>query len=389
MSTNLKAATTATKIYFFVCGLGLSAWAPLVPFAKDRLALNDANLGLLLLFLGIGAFSTMPVTGWLLPRVGTKMMMILTALVIALALPTLAIINTFAGMAVMLFVFGIGVGGIDIAMNTHGSMVQSVSGKHIMSSLHGLFSVGGLCGPLLVSAFLKMGLNLLTSVSVLAVVIFVLIIFSYQNLFTLEDERRSDQDASEENTGSKNKGSAWLNGTVLILGLMCFIAFLSEGAMIDWAALLLRDHRGADENIAGIGYAAFSIAMAVMRLAGDKMITQFSNYTVVLAGSCIAFLGYACIIFIPTLPAALLGFILIGVGASNIVPVFFSKAGSLKMVSAAAAVSVMGTIGYTGQLAGPAVLGFLAQHFSLPLALFITGVMTLVSGCCYWLWQRR
>lgn len=389
MSTNILSAKRSTQIYFLICGLGLSAWAPLVPFAKDRLQLNDSNLGLLLLFLGIGAFCTMPVTGWLAQRIGTKPIIIITALLIALALPTLAIVNTFTGMAIMLFVFGMGIGGIDVAMNTHGSLVQSVSGKHIMSSLHGLFSVGGLCGPLLVSGLLKAGLSPFMAVSILAGCILVMVVGGYNGLYNYEDEKQLNQTNDEEDTGTNNKKSAWLNGTVIFLGVMCFISFLSEGAMIDWAALLLRDYRGADEDIAGIGYAAFSIAMATMRFAGDKIIARFNSHTVVIMGSFIAFLGYTIILLIAWLPATLLGFVLIGIGAANIVPVFFSQAGSMKVVSAAAAVSVMGTIGYTGQLAGPAILGFLAQQFTLPVALFATGVLTLISGCCYWLWQRK
>lgn len=389
MSNSIQSAKRSTQVYFLLCGLALSAWAPLVPFAKDRLHLNDSNLGLLLLFLGIGAFCTMPLTGWLAQRIGTKTIIIITALLIALSLPALAIINTFTGMAIVLFIFGMGIGGIDVAMNTHGSLVQTVSGKHIMSSLHGLFSVGGLCGPLLVSAFLKAGLSPVMAVAILAICILVMAFGGYKGLFDHKEEKQFNQSTHDEDTGTKNKRSAWLNGTVIFLGVMCFISFLSEGAMIDWAALLLRDYRGADEDIAGIGYAAFSIAMATMRFAGDKIIARFNSHTVVIMGSIIAFLGYSIILFITWLPATLIGFVLIGIGAANIVPVFFSQAGSMKIVSGAAAVSAMGTIGYTGQLAGPAIIGFLAQHFSLPLALFITGVMTLVSGCVYWLWQRK
>lgn len=330
----------------------------------------------------------MPFTGWLAQRIGSKIIMIIAALLLVVSLPALAVINSFAGMAITLFVFGAGIGSIDVAMNTHGSLVQSVSGKHIMSSLHGLFSVGGLCGPLLVSAFLKLGLSPFIAMVILAISILIMAVIWQKGLIKFDDEKSINESGdTDEEIGSKP--SAWLNGTVIFLGVMCFISFLSEGAMLDWAALLLHDHRGADKDIAGIGYAAFSIAMATMRFAGDKIITRFSSHTVVVMGSIVAFIGYSCILFIDLLPITLLGIVLIGIGAANIVPVFFSRAGSMKIVSGAAAVAAMGTIGYTGQLAGPAILGFLAQHFSLPLALFTTGVMTLISGCVYWLSQRK
>jgi MFS family permease len=129
--------------------------------------------------------------------------------------------------------------------------------------------------------------------------------------------------------------------------------------------------------------------MAVMRLSGDKIVSKFSSKTVVVGGSIIAFVGYSFILLAAWVPLTLLGFVLIGVGASNIVPVFFSAAGSMKGVSSASAVSVMSTIGYAGQLAGPALLGLLAQQFTLPIALFITGALMLVSGLLFLASERK
>ncbi|MFD2144980.1 MFS transporter [Mucilaginibacter antarcticus] len=123
--------------------------------------------------------------------------------------------------------------------------------------------------------------------------------------------------------------------------------------------------------------------MAVMRLFGDKIVSRFSSKMVVVTGSIIAFAGYSCILFAPWMSVTLLGFVLIGIGASNIVPVFFSAAGSMKEVSSSSAVSIMSTIGYAGQLAGPALLGLLAQQFTLPIALFVTGSMLLAAGFSY------
>ncbi|MFD2144978.1 MFS transporter [Mucilaginibacter antarcticus] len=141
MTNNLQPATRATKMFFLVCGLALSSWAPMVPFAKDRLQLNDSSLGLLLL-LGAGAICAMPFAGWLINRVGSRLVMVVSALIIAFSLPTLLLLATWATMAPALFVFGAGIGCIDVAMNNHGAVIQNHLGKPIMSSLHGLFSVG-------------------------------------------------------------------------------------------------------------------------------------------------------------------------------------------------------------------------------------------------------
>jgi MFS family permease len=176
---------------------------------------------------------------------------------------------------------------------------------------------------------------------------------------------------------------------VLFLGVMCFVVFLTEGAVLDWSALLLRDFKGVDQALSGMGYAFFSVAMALMRLFGDKIVARFNSKTVVIAGSIIAFMGYICIFLVGWVPGVLLGFVLIGIGAANIVPVFFSAAGNIKGVSASGAIAVMTTIGYTGMLAGPALIGLSAQHFSLPLTLFFTGVTLLIAGILFWVTNRN
>lgn len=387
MTNDLSSATRATKMFFLLCGLAISSWAPMVPFAKDRLALNDGSLGLLLLFLGAGAICTMPFAGWLINRVGSRIVMIGSAIIIALALPALLLLHAWFAMAAALFVFGAGVGAIDVAMNTHGAVIQNHTGKPIMSSLHGLFSVGGLIGPLLIGFLIKIGINPVTGATLISIGLLILTFTQQSALLPHSKEKSLSQ--AEQSSDTAKVGSAWLNSAVLFLGLMCFIAFLSEGAMLDWGALLLHDYKGVDKALSGLGYAFFSIAMAVMRLSGDRIISKFSSTTVVVAGSVIAFAGYSCILFVAWVPVTLLGFVLIGVGASNIVPVFFSAAGNIKGVPSSNAVSVVSTVAYAGQLAGPALLGLLALRFSLPVALFITGVMLMIAGLAFLISKRR
>ena len=360
----------------------------MVPFAKDRLKLNDGSLGFLLLFLAVGSISTMPFAGWLISRTGSRVVMIVSAIVMAAALPALLLLNNFFGMAVALFVFGAGIGAIDVAMNTHGTVIENYTGKPIMSSLHGLFSVGGLIGPLLIGLFIKLGLSAVASASIVSVGMLILISNQHALLLKKDEELSLNKAAAASNTQS-NKKSAWLNGSVLFLGIMCFVVFLTEGAVLDWSALLLRDFKGVDKALSGMGYAFFSVAMAVMRLFGDKIVARFNSKTVVAAGSIIAFAGYICIFLVGWVPGVLLGFVLIGIGAANIVPVFFSAAGNIKGVSASAAIAIMTTIGYTGMLAGPALIGLSAQRLSLPLTLFFTGLTLLAAGVLFWLSNRN
>lgn len=373
-------AKNATKAIFLVCGLGMSSWAPMVPYAKERLGLNDADLGLLLLLLGAGAIVMMPVSGILAHRYGTRIVIWYAAIIMAITLPTLLIISSPIWMGLAIFIFGSAIGTVDVAMNAQAVQVQNSSGKPVMSSLHGLFSVGGLFGSLGIGFLMKMGLSPVTAAVSIAVLLIIIVLWKYKDLFDVGTEKQLIQEFSSESANVKTKGFSWLKGSVIFLGLMCFSVFLSEGAMLDWSALFLTENKGINAELAGLGYAAFSIAMATMRLLGDKIVSRFSGKTVVIGGSVIAASGIFLAILSPWLVTSLIGFVLLGVGAANIVPVFFSEGGRIKNVPATISIPAITTIGYAGQLAGPALLGFIAHQFSLNWAFaFIGGLMLLVA----------
>jgi predicted MFS family arabinose efflux permease len=377
-------AKTATQLIFLVCGLGIASWAPMVPLAKDRLELNEAGLGLLLLLMGAGALLTMPLSGVLINKIGSRKVIAVSVLSSAIILPWLLVISDVYVMGAALFAFGCSIGTIDVAMNAHGVQVQNEYGKPIMSSLHGLFSVGGLFGSLGLGFLMKLGLNpIYAAVSISLLLIFLLVI-QFRYLFNYEIEREiilkfSHVDVEDKNT----KRFQWLDSKVLVLGLMCFIVFLSEGAMLDWSAIFLRDDKGVEHEFSGIGYAAFSVAMAVMRLSGDSLISKLNSRVVVIGGSLIAALGMLVLVFSSWIPLSLFGFILLGLGAANIVPVFFSEGGRISGISSTVAIPAITTIGYAGSLAGPALLGFIAHHFSLTAAFEIIALLFVLVALIY------
>lgn len=376
-------AQRATKWIFFICGLGISSWAPMVPFAKERLRLNDASLGWLLLLIGAGAIIMMPITGILVHRYGSRIVVLGAALLMSILLPLLIIMHSLIGLAIVLFLFGVAVGTIDVAMNTQAVQVQNLKGVAIMSSFHGLYSVGGLAGSIGLGLLIKAGLSPEAAAVAIAIGILIITVTKYKYLLTPELEKKALQKFSTEPKATANRFS-WLKRSVIFLGSMCFITFLAEGALLDWSAVFLRENRNVDEALTGMGYAAFSIAMAVMRLLGDKIVSKFSENVVVFWGSIIAASGMAIAIIMPWLTTTLLGFMLVGVGAANIVPVFFSEAGRIKNLSASIAIPVVTTIGYAGQLAGPALLGFIAFKFSLAAALgFNAFLLSLVAVAYY------
>jgi predicted MFS family arabinose efflux permease len=375
----------ATQAIFFICGLGISSWAIMVPFAKERLALNDGSLGLLLLLLGAGAISMMPVTGILIYRFGSRIIILLASILVAITLPLLLIMNTVVSLGIVLFIFGSAIGTVDVAMNAHGVQVQKLHGKPIMSSLHGLFSTGGLIGSLGLGFLIKLGLSPVVAALSLSLLLLLIVGFQYRSLLTGSREKEVIKmfHTDSNKPGQKGTGTSWLKGSVIYLGLMCFIVFLSEGAMLDWSAVFLTENRGVDVALAGLGYAAFSVAMAIMRLLGDNIVSRLNSKTVVVYGSLLAAAGLFLVVLTPWLLTSLLGFILLGIGAANIVPVFFSEGGRLKNVSSTVAIPAISTLGYAGQLAGPATLGFIAHQSSLPVALGFTGFLMLIVGISY------
>ncbi len=392
-SPDIKSVTKAklaTQAIFLICGLGVSSWAVMVPFAKSRLHLNDAELGGLLLLLGAGSVTMMPLTGILMGRIGSRWLIFIAALVIALCLPLLLIMDTPLTLGIALFFFGAGIGTIDVAMNAHGVQVQKLYGKPIMSSLHGLFSVGGLLGAFGLGFLIRLGAQPFYAAVIIALSLLLIAIIGYRFLLSPEIEFATVKRFSSVISGKiGRKANAWLNPAALFLGVLCFTAFLAEGAMLDWSALFLKEYRKVDASLAGSGYAAFSVAMATTRLFGDRLVAWLKSDRIVIFGSFIAAIGMFIAVSLPWLPGTLFGFFLIGLGAANIVPVFFSEAGNLKGVSSAMAISVIATFGYGGQLAGPASLGFIAQRFSLPVALGVVGVLLIFVTITYGIRKMR
>lgn len=378
-SYKLIQARRATQWIFLVCGLGISTWAPMVPLAKERLGLDDGDLGFLLLLLGFGALIVMPVSGVLMGRIGSRRMILTGTLVTSVVLPMLLIIPSYTVMGVALFALGGGVGMMDVAMNAHGVQVQNLYGRPVMSSLHGLYSVGGIFAPLGWGVLIKAGMPAVYAAMLMSSFLIVLMVVQYKNLYDFHTEKKIiEKFSGAESQSTQGRKNRWLHARILLLGFMCFAVFISEGAMLDWGAVFLREIKSVSPEFSGIGYAAFSVAMAAMRLTGDKIVERLNNKIIVVGGSLIAAAGIGFVIWSTWLPLVLMGFVLVGIGAANIVPIFFSEGGRIPGIPSTEGIAAITTVGYAGLLIGPAFLGYIAQYFSLPVALGV--VAALLTG---------
>ncbi|GAA5118831.1 MFS transporter [Luteolibacter yonseiensis] len=342
----------ATRIAFFVAGMGVACWAPLVPYAKAKLGLDEAGLGMMLLFLGAGSVSAMPVAGGLAGRFGSRAVILGGLTALALVLPLLSVVTTPWQLSVTLALFGASLGAVDVAANIHGVEVEHRAGVPLMSNFHGFYSIGGLTGSGAMTLLLTNGVPPWMATLSASVLGAACVLIAAPRLLATRPEA----------------GTPFFvrpRGVVLLIGCLTFIIFLLEGSLLDWSAVLLKEERGMPESLAGTGFALFSLAMAIGRLTGDRLTARWGGKRMLLHGSILTSAGLVWLILAPGATAALIGFPIIGLGAANLVPVLFSATSRQTVMPKDLAISAISVMGYAGILAGPAAIGFVAGFIGL------------------------
>ncbi|MBN6533440.1 MFS transporter [Acinetobacter pittii] len=366
-ATLLSTQRLATRLSFFSLGFATAAWAPLIPFAQQRLNLNHADFGLLLLCMGIGSMIAMPATGALVKRWGCRPLIALALMLLMVLLPSLTMWSSIVTMAVALFIFGSAAGCLGVAINLQAVVVEKHSVRALMSSFHGMCSLGGLTGAMLVTALLAVGLSPL--MSTLSVVMILLVIGGVAIPSCLTSFEQDEK--PHEDTTQAPKKLYRPDGIILLIGMMCFIAFLSEGAAMDWGGIYLTSKYQLNPAFAGLAYTFFALSMTTGRFAGHILLKQWGEKNIVTYSAIGAAIGMAVIVTAPVWQVVVLGYALLGLGCSNIVPVMFSRVGRQNNMPKAAALSLVSTIAYTGSLSGPALIGLIGEW---------TGLSTVLTG---------
>jgi predicted MFS family arabinose efflux permease len=350
------------RLTFLLSGMSLGAWAPLVPFARERAGLEEAQLGLLLLCFGLGSMLAMPIAGALTTRKGCRFVSLIGGALICSMLPLLTSLSSFTSLAVALALFGAGLGSIDVAMNVQGLMVERDHGRPLMSGFHGLFSLGGIASALLMSVLLWGGASPLFAVMVVVAMVGGLLLWHARHLLPYGAD---DPAAPFARPSAK----------VLAVGVLCFIALLVEGAVLDWSAVFLNRAHQIDLSVAGSAYAVFSLTMAAGRFSGDALRKRFGAVSLLIGGGVLVMVGFAMAVLLQPWPLFLLGFALIGLGLANAFPVYCSVVGAQTTMPAGLAIAVITGIGYCGILLGPALIGFVAHLIGLRDALLCVGIL--------------
>lgn len=369
---------------FLVLGVLEAAWAPMVPFIKARFGLDEASLGWLLLCSGLGAVCFMPMAGWASSRFGARLTCRFSGTMMGLCLTSLALSHNLYLTAISLFLFGAMTICIDIGSNVNAVIVEKLCNRPLMSGFHGGYSLGTLIGAGLVSLLLTMGLELsLTAGSMLLIGVVTLAIGCRGLIADVRgfESAAAPKPAAEENAAPVSQGFRifGIPPMVLLIGFLCFILYSAEGSVMNWGAVFANQERGIPLEYAGFMYTAFAVTMTVMRLMGNRIVVMIGRRRTVVIGTVLVCSGFM-LTCIPSVVTSVMGFALIGVGAGNIVPQMVSFAGTVKGYPVHKTIASVNAVGYSGILAGPVVIGFIASHLSLTYVFFGIGILVLGVG---------
>ena len=357
----------ATRAFFFIGGFGSASWAPLVPVLRERLAIGDDVLGLLLLCIGIGSLATMPLSGALAMRLGCRRVVMTASILFAAILLLVSCVDALSLAVPIVLIFGAVMGCIDVVVNIVAVLVEKGIGRRIMSGMHAFWSLGGFAGAGLYGVWVGLlGLTPFQSTAIAAGLILLLTAVYGRHLIPYG--------------GGGGALLALPRGIIVFVGMTAFIAFLSEGAVMDWGGVYLTTVRGMDLALAGTGYSVFSAAMLTMRFLGDRVVQRIGALMVAVGGALLAFGGILLVMFAPVDALLYVGFFAIGIGSANIVPVFFSLMGRQNVMPVSAAVSAVSTMGYLGILAGPAAIGFVSSLTTLQTAFAMLAALSILQA---------
>jgi MFS family permease len=360
---HVEAARWAISLIFLLNGAGIGLWAAHVPVVQARTGIATGTLGFLLLTIAGGAIAAMPLSGWLSGRWGTRAVVLASGWMFALTSVLLMNAADVTPLFLAAFAFGASNGLLDVSMNTNASEVESARGIPTMSSFHGFFSLGGLIGAALGGIVIGAGFGDGRGALAAGVLIAVAVALCARYILVVKAHAHGSHFAVPR-------------GPALFLGLLALLCFAVEGALVDWSALLLTERTGAEPASAALGYSAFSITMAACRFAGDRLVLRFGARRIMAAGGIGMCAGLLLAVLSTHFLLSAFGFALIGLAAANVVPVIFSAAARVPGMSAGGGLAAVATLGYAGLLLAPPLIGSIAAHSNIAVAL---GVLSLAG----------
>lgn len=368
----LLRARVAVYGLFLISGVALGTWTSRIPAIKSDLRLSEGELSLALLGIAAGAIAGMQAVGRLVDRYGSRRVMIPFALLQGPVLVLPAFAPGLIGLAAALLAFGVVHGVLDVSMNANAVIVERHYRRPIMSSFHAVFSVGGFLGASTGGLFAHAGAGVAATFATVGALILVVSVVCAR--MALPDELDLSRAPAQQAPGKTGNAMA---GWVLFLGVLAFCCLVGEGSMADWSSVYLVEDLLSDESVGAAGYAAFSIMMTIGRFAGDRLAAWLGPVVLVRCCGALAGTGLLAALLIGHPVAGIAGFALFGAGLSCIIPQVFSAAGHRDPATSGRALARVASLGYAGLLAGPVLIGGLAEFTGLPFALGVPAVMAL------------
>jgi fucose permease len=363
-----RRARFATMALFFIAGMAYATWGVHVPTVRDKFHLDPAALSVALFLLTCGSIVATVSTAKWITRVGTRRASLAGGFVMSASMALILAVPTYWALLPVLAIFGAGMATMDVAINAEASAVEQALERPIMSSLHGMFSIGGMVGAGIGGVALAHGLSSLVHMGLAALAcVFVLLLACPAVLPHVPHTEHHHEGARQ---------SRWRSPVLWALGAVALIALIAEGAMYDWAAVYMRDVVHSTPAFASAGYAAFTGAMAAGRFAGDLVRARFGAVQLVFASASLAFAGMVGALLLPFSVTALIGFAMMGLGLANMMPVLFAAAMRVKGIHAAEGLAHVVSIAYVGLLFGPVLIGGVAQATNLSIGLSVVALCT-------------
>ena len=377
--STLTAWQRAIRAQFFVLGMAMGAWGAQVPAVKAHYGLDEQSLSLALLAAAAGAVLCLLTAGALVARFGARRCVQGAGLLMCMSLAAVLQTGQLGALFALMLLLGAGSALFDVAINSEGNALEMrCSPRKVMSGLHAMFSLGGMAGALLCAGLHRAGVAPSAQLAGSALALAPVLLLAAPRL----SSHRSDSDDAPAPI-------AWPRGVLLWMGLLTALCMVAEGSMYDWSALYVHQELKTDAATGALGLAAFSAAMAIGRLFGDRVRERLAPVTLLRLSGALAAIGMALALTVGAPWAALLGFMLVGLGLANVVPVLFAAAAQVSGVAAAHGVAAVSSVGYLGFMVGPPLIGALARWSSLSAALWAVVLFAVLMGAAARVVLRR
>ena len=367
----MSKARIAVSAIFFINGFLYANWIARLPLFQDIYEVDNAGLGIVLLCHAVGALLAMPLSGYLIVKNGSRKISIGAVFLFCTMIPFIGIMPNAYAVGIWFMLMGGAAGLLDVSMNAQAVLVEQNSGKPIMSSFHAMFSAGMMIGAGVSALFTLWEISFSSHLLIISVWGLALSAWCSRNLII---------DDIDTSSATQSAGFQWPERSLWGIGFIAFCCMLGEGAVADWSSIYMQDIVLAAPAVAPLGLAAFSVTMMIGRFLGDWVRMKIGDRTLLIYSSISATVGLAILLFWIVVPVAIFGFLVVGLGLATIIPIAYSRAGNAKGLAPGLGISMVTTIGYSGFLFGPPIIGFLADWKTLRIALLMVLILFIIMS---------